>query len=212
MAADPEDKNGLERAIEVVAAVSLSLAALLTSWSVYQSARWTTVQAADYARTGALRTRWATASNAADQLEAEDIFQFSQWLNAYASSNQALQTFYHARFRPEFRAAFDAWVASNPHDNPNAPPTPFVMPEYQVAARGEAQGLDGQAEAMFKSGQQAKDTGDSFVEGNVILASAMFFGGIAQVFRFRVVRMLLIAVSVAACFFGALRVLTLPIP
>ena len=39
------------------------------------------------------------------------------------------------RFRPEFRVAFDAWQATNPSTNPDAPPGPTLHARVQ-AARG----------------------------------------------------------------------------
>ena len=36
---------------------------------------------------------------------------FSQWLNADQTGNAALAALYERRFRPEFRPAFDAWIA-----------------------------------------------------------------------------------------------------
>ena len=48
-----------------------------------------------------------------------------------------LADFYFKRFREEFRPAVDAWVATRPLKNPNAPLTPFAMPQYKLAgARG----------------------------------------------------------------------------
>lgn len=204
-------KSRFEQAAEIVVVISLSLAALLTSWSVYQSARWTTVQSFDFARTAMFRTQASTISTRGDQLQALDVFEFSQWLNAYAVKNEPLQTFYRTRFRPEFRTAFEAWMASAPLNNPDAPTTPFAMPNYQLSARAQAESLERQADANFKTGQAAKETGDDYVEGNVILASAMFFAGIAQVFRVRPVRLLLIAISVATVVWAAVRVIGLPV-
>ena len=71
---------------------------------------------------------------------------FTQWVNAYAQKQTELADFYFKRFRKEFRPAVNAWVATRPLKNPNAPLTPFAMPQYQLDARAEAERLDAQAE------------------------------------------------------------------
>ena len=71
-----------------------------------------------------------------------DVATFTQWVNAYAQEQTELADFYFKRFREEFRPAVDAWVATTPLENPDAPLTPFAMPQYKVAARTEADRLD----------------------------------------------------------------------
>ena len=97
------------------------------------------------------------------------MFGFSQWLNAYASGDERLQAFYRARFRPEFKAAFEPWLAADPRTNPDAAPTPFATPQYQLATRTQAADLDRQADARFAEGQRAKVVSDSFIGATVIL-------------------------------------------
>ncbi|HEX5264510.1 MAG TPA: hypothetical protein VFW13_13340 [Phenylobacterium sp.] len=197
--------------VEVVTAISLSVAALLTSWSAYQAAIWDGVESAQYNKADAMRTKSARMATRSGQLEAIDILSFSQWLNAYAAGNTKLQAFYHQRFRPEFAPAFNDWIATKPDDNPAAPPTPFVMPSYQSAAMREADTLEVQAGEAFDKGEEAKRDSNHFIQITVVLASAMFFGGIVQVFKVRRVRLALMAVSVLTCAWALVRVITLPI-
>jgi hypothetical protein len=197
--------------VEIVTAVSLSVAALLTSWSAYQAAIWDGVESAQFNRALAMRTQSARLATRAGQLEAIDILAFSQWLNAYAVNNVKLETFYRERFRAEFAPAFQDWLATKPHDNPNAPPTPFVLPSYQSAALRQSDALERQADGMFDQGEQAKVDSNHFIQVTVVLASAMFFGGIVQVFRMPRVRVGLMAVSVITCAWALMRVVSLPI-
>ena len=201
----------IEHPVEVITAVSLSVAALLTSWSAYHAAIWDGVESAQFERALALRTQSAQLATRAGQLQAIDVFVFSQWLNAYAVNNQPLTDFYQARFRPEFKPAFDAWTATNPRQNPDAPPYPFAMPQYRLAATAQSEALERQATQMFDSGEEAKRHSNAFIQITVVLASAMFFGGIVQVFKMRHVRLTLMAVSVLTCLWALFRVATLPI-
>ena len=81
-----------------------------------------------------------------------DIGLFTNWINAFAADNQVLAEFYENRFRPEFSVAFDAWVASDPKNNPDAPKSPFSMPEYTVSAAQEADRLEQEASKTFEEG------------------------------------------------------------
>jgi ferric-dicitrate binding protein FerR (iron transport regulator) len=51
---------------------------------------------------------------------------FIQWINAREEHHQALAAFYAARFRPEFKPAFGAWLATRPSPNRAAPLTTLL--------------------------------------------------------------------------------------
>ncbi len=196
--------------LEALIVVSLSVAALTTTWSTYQAALWDGEQAASYTRANALRIEGAKASARADILEAVDLAIFSSWLNAVGAGETQLRDFYYARFRPDFRQAFDAWTALHPLTNPDAPQGPFVMKEYSLPERVQAEALAAKAQAIFDQGQRDNDIGDIYVQATVILASALFFGGICQTFKRPRVRMILALLSSVACVIGVVRTLTLP--
>ncbi len=196
--------------LEALIVVSLSVAALTTTWSTYQAALWDGEQAASYSRANALRIESTKASARADALESVDLAIFSAWLDAKAAGHAELQDFYYARFRPDFRAAFKAWEALDPLTNPDAPQGPFVMKEYNLPERVQAQTLEAKAQAVFDQGQRDNDIGDIYVQATVILASALFYGGICQTFKRPRVRMILALLSVGACVIGVIRTITLP--
>lgn len=196
--------------LEGLIVVSLSVAALTTTWSTYQAALWDGEQAASYSRANGLRIEGSKAAARADILEAVDLAIFSAWLDAVGAGETQLQDFYYARFRPDFREAFEAWTALHPLTNPDAPQGPFVMKEYSLPERVQAEALDTKAQAVFDQGQRDNDIGDIYVQATVILASALFFGGICQTFKKPRVRMILAFLSSAACVIGVVRTVTLP--
>src|SRR4029077_15212495 len=134
--------------LELVATVLLSVATVATAWSGYQSTRWNGEQAKAGARANALRIESAKAAGLANTETEIDVATFTQWVNAYAQKQTALTDFYFKRFREEFRPALEAWVATRPLKNPNAPLTPFAMPQYKLAARADAARLEAEA-AVF---------------------------------------------------------------
>ena len=104
---------------------------------------------------------------------------FTQWINAYAQKQTQLTDFYFDRFREEFRPAVNAWIATKPLKNPNAPLTPFAMPQYKLAARAESERLDAEAEVYAAKARQNIQRASNYVLGVVLFASALFFAGIS---------------------------------
>lgn len=184
---------------------------MATAWSGYQSSRWGGEQSTSYSQAGAFRTESTRASNQAGQLTQIDIGLFTNWVNAYAGGDERLINFYEKRFRDEFKPAFDAWVATDPANNPDAPKSPFAMPEYQVSLTQEADRLEVEASETFAKGQVANQTSDNYILNTVFLASVMFLGGIASRFKAMSARWVLIVFSLAILTFGLYNILTYPI-
>ena len=125
----------------------LALAAVATAWAAYQSARWHGEQAKAQSASIAARVESTRAANVANRQAQIDVALFTQWVDAYARDETELAAFYRKRFRPEFKPAFDAWVATKPRKNPDAPLSPFAMPQYKLAANAQADRLEAQAAA-----------------------------------------------------------------
>jgi hypothetical protein len=213
--ASPKAKLGradlLDRWTEILSAIMLGLVAIATAWSGYQSARWGGVQSTKYSEAGALRVESTRASALAGQQTQIDVGLFSNWLNAYADENLPLEEFYRERFRAEFMPAFSAWLATRPVQNPEAPSSPFDMPEYQLAATQQAEDLEQQASATFDEGKAANQQSDDYILNAVILASVLFLAGIAPRFDWLPVRVVIIVVAFLLLVLGAYNLATYPI-
>ena len=196
---------------EIIATVLLAMATLATAWSGYQSARWGGVQSSKYSQAGALRTESTRASTQAGQLIQIDVGLFTNWINAFANENDRLADFYEARFRPEFKPAFDAWLATDPRNNPDAPPSPFSMPEYNVSKTEEAEQLEQDASKTFEEGSAANQTSDDYILNTVILASVLFLAGMQSRIKSVPLRMLIVILGLAILTFGLYNIATYPI-
>ena len=196
---------------EVIVTVVLAFATLATAWSGYQAARWGGEQSTSYSQAGALRTESTRASTEAGQLVQIDIGMFANWINAFAAEDQQLAEFYEDRFRDEFKPAFEAWLVTDPVNNPDAPATPFSMPEYQLNKAAEAERLEKEAEATFAQGEEANHIGDNYILNTVFLASVLFLGGIATRFKAMSARWVIILFSLGILTFGLINLLTYPI-
>ena len=102
------------RHAEMLATILLALAAVATAWTSYQSTRWSGVQTDDYARASAARVDSTRLWTEAGQKTEIDVVTFTQWVDAYSTGDRRLADFYFRRFRPEFKPAVAAWVATFP--------------------------------------------------------------------------------------------------
>ena len=165
--------------VEIVATLLLALAAVATAWSSYQASRWNGEQAKASSRTNGIRIQAARAASLAEAQTQIDVATFIQWVDAERSKDEALADFYRDRFRKEFRPAFAAWEATRPVENPDAPPTPFAMPEYRLAATAEAERLDQAAAASATVVSINIQHATNYVLGVVLFSVALFFAGMS---------------------------------
>jgi hypothetical protein len=196
---------------EIVATVLLALAAVATAWSSYQASRWNGQQALASSRANAARTDAARAAELASSESQVDVATFIEWVDARAHGDDALQAFYLARFRPEFRPAFDAWLATNPLTDPDAPPTPFALPEYDPAARAEARRLDDETAKAAASVPRNVQRSSNYVLGVVLFAVALFFAGMSAKFGSKATRKTLLVVGCAVFLVALAWICSLPI-
>ncbi len=182
--------------LELIAAVLLAAATVATAWSGYQASRWNGEQAKAFSRAGAVRVESAKADSLANTHIEVDLSVFSSWADAVGHKEPGLAAFYARRFRPEFRPAVKAWLATKPFTNPNAPLSPFRMPEYKLSARAQADQLEAEAEVLAAKGRANVQRATNYVLGVVLFASALFFAGITTKFESARLRQALLAFGV----------------
>jgi hypothetical protein len=164
---------------EGVATVLLVVAAVATSWSSYQATRWNGEQAAAAGRTNAIRIEASRADGLAEAQTQIDVATFIAWAEADVTGDRRLAEFVLERFRDEFRPAFDAWTATAPLTNPDAPPTPFAMDEYHLVSQQQADQLDARAEASAAEVRANIQRASNYVLTVVLYAVALFFAGMS---------------------------------
>lgn len=197
--------------VELGATVLLALAAVVTAWCSYQATRWNGEQARSAAAASAVRFQAVRASDLANTQTEVDVATFTQWVDAYAQDQTELADFYRARFRPEFAPAVEAWIATRPLVNADAPLTPFRMPEYRLAAREEAAELDAQAEVLAADVRRNIQRASNYVLGVVLCAVALFFAGISTKLTTPALRLTTLLVGCAVFLGAAVWVSTFPV-
>ncbi len=206
----PDETRAHIRLSEIVASALLAFAGVATSWSSYQATLWSGAQAKHYSEANALRLTATREFTMAGQFALIDVTAFESWANAYTTGNEELQGFYRARFRPEFRSAFEAWLAKDPMHNSRAPVTPFVMPEYRLAHEEAALKLEQLAAASSRAGNSANSNSDRFVRGAVLFATVMFFAGISQQFRLIRLKVALLGFALVLLTYGTIIIVSYP--
>lgn len=181
---------------EVLVTVLLVIAALGTSWSSYQATRWNGEQAKAASRTNAIRIEAARAQGLAEAQTQIDVATFIAWADADRRGESGLADFYVDRFRAEFKPAFDAWIATRPLQDPEAPPTPFAMDAYDLASRQDADRLDAAAEASAAEVRLDLQRASNYVLTVVLYAVVLFFAGVSTRIGNRQLRWVL---AVAGC-------------
>jgi hypothetical protein len=166
--------------LEVVSTSVLALAAVATAWSGYQASRWHGEQAVAFSRANASRLESTRASSRANAESEVDVATFTQWVDAYARHETELAAFYRRRFRAEFKPAVEAWIATEPLKNTNAPLTPFAMPQYRLEANAQAERLEAAAAAASAEATRNIQRADDYVLGVVLFSVALFFAGISS--------------------------------
>jgi hypothetical protein len=198
------------RSHEAIAAVLLAAAAVTTAWCSFQAAHWHGQQARSAALSNALRIKVVSAQSLADSQQQVDIATFIQWVNAYNGDDAKLADFYRSRFRPEFKPAFDAWLATKPLESADAPPTPFLMPEYSLQARKDAAQLDAtSAQAASRAGRCIQRA-ESYVLAVVLLSLTLFFAATGS--RFGSVKVRTAMVGMAGLLFTGTVIWILSLP
>ncbi len=212
--------------IDIVATIVMAFAALATAWSAFQSDQWGDTMSFSLNEAGAARTESTRSFTRAGQLSSIDVSTFLAWLDAakqeldsgeidvsdgYHPDPTTLSGFLYARFRPEFKTAMDAWLATRPLLNPDAPPTPFAMDEYQVAQEVEAERLLDEAQAKSAKAHAADDNDDKYVISTIIFAGIFLFAGLSTKMRSAPGQMLMLGFSIVLLVGGVIFLLTVPI-
>jgi hypothetical protein len=209
---DHEEARGRERYITIIEAALLALVAVMAAWSGFASAKWGTESALKLAKASAARTQANRVAAEGDTTKNFDASTFNAWFTAYAVGNRTAMLVAQRRFRPAFVVAFEAWLATKPFTNPNAPPGPTYMPQYVQPELAQTNQLDAQADADYALGETDANTSDNYVRTTVYLATVLFLVGISGHFKVRAARIGLVVVGAGILAFSVVLLIQAPKP
>jgi hypothetical protein len=201
-----------DRAISIAEAIILSIVAVLAAYSGYAAAKWSTRASVSLARASAARTKANQAQLEALQIRTLDSVSFNAWFSAFSSNNANGERLAEKRLRPGYRPAFQAWLATDPAHNPNAPAGPAYMPQYRIPQAATGRAYEALADERFAHGTSAGETSDDYIRDTVFLATVLFLVGISSHFPLRQARFGLLGVATVMLVFSLVQLLGLPGP
>ena len=139
-----------------------------------------------------------------------DSSTFEAWFAAFTLGNKQDEAIAIRRFRPGFRVAFNAWIATDPLHNPKAPPGPTYMPQYKLPQQAKANALDAAATAKFNEGNHAGVISDNYIRITVFLAAVLFLVGIGSTFKLHHIRYALVTFGLALLVLAVVLILHEP--
>jgi hypothetical protein len=195
---------------EIGEAILLAIIAIATAWSGYQAAKWGGREAELYGQASKYRVEATRLSTLGGQARIYDVMTFNSWLQAGASGDEQIAAMFERRFTPEYRVAFDAWLKTDPFNDPTAPPGPIFMPEYHNSLLERAAALERRASSTFDEGTASREQGDDYVRVTVLLATVLFLIAVGQRFKIWGVRVALFGVAVVFLSLAIFSVATYP--
>lgn len=199
-----------EHVFELMVVVLMSLTAVLTAWTGYQTAKWSGVATASYSRASALRIEATRLSSSADRQRQTDVALVIALIEAIADEDHERIDFLHDRLPTRLQVAVDAWEATDPRNDASAPKTPFDMPEYTISAEVEAAALLEEADEATAEAHRASDRIDRYVVMTVLFAVVLFFAAMSSKLPSRRGRTLILELAALGFAVGAIILLLLP--
>ena len=134
-------------------------------------------------RSSAYRVHAAELYDLADQKMDIDVELFVDYLAVSRSGDEEGARFFKENmFSPEMKKAVEAWEATDPFNNQEAPATPMRMPEYKNEDLEKAKEMDRKGGKSSKCGRIAIEHADRYVLLTVLFASVLFWAGISTKF------------------------------
>jgi len=207
---EPHDKRS--RRLGIIEALLLGIVALLAAWSGFAAAQWSTESSLQLSQSTKHRTLSMEAQLESMESQNFDAETFDTWFTAWVMGDEAAMDLAERRFSDEFEVAFQAWLATDPMNNPDAPRGPRFMPDYEHPYEELADEEARLADEAFEEGRKASETADDYVRITVLLASVLFLIGISGHFRVHIARYGLVGVSLVILGYASALIVTAPRP
>jgi hypothetical protein len=193
--------------IEVGSAILMSLAIIASAWCAYQAARWSGVQSIEFSEAAANRNKsMIFASLAGTEVEI-DATVFMDYASLYLQGNvtqEQLDQYEERFFTDRLESAMDAWLATNPLENPDAPRNPFEMDAYQNSNLAIAEATFNLAEMDSKAAKDANQQSDNYVMLTVLFAAVLFFAGVSTKLKIRWIKISILVFGILIFYATAL--------
>jgi len=197
--------------IEIASTVLLALATIATAWGGYQSAKWGGEQTSHSAKSATAIVKSGHFANLAEQRLTLQVNVFSQYVEAVSKGNLTFADFLAQRFPEPLKTAAVAWKKTDPWNNPDAPATPFQLPEFVLAETVQAEHWEQVATIEAVAAEVASEISDRYLMFTIIFASVLFFGGVSGKFGWQPLDIAVLLIGSIAFLIGLIVMFTTPI-
>lgn len=198
--------------IEVIVAVLLGVAAVVTTWSSFQSGQLSGRVQSNYSQGIRIADEASQAYNTAVANDIRDRSLFLEFAKAAEADDEATaQYVFQTLMSPELAAAVE-WWSDQPDESGFDSPFVDENPAWSNEAFETAQALDAEAQSQFDEAERIGGEADDFERLSVVLALALFFLGIAGLSRQRRVMLGLAACGLVIVLYALVRVVVLGDP
>ena len=168
---------------EIIAVVLLSVTAVLTAWTGFQSSKWSGAMSISFSEASSSRIKAARLDSDANRKLTVQVSLFTQWLQAYQTDDQELAEFLQDRFPEPLATAFPVWIEQKPLKNPDAAKSPFDLPEYAIPETEQSAAADAVADEKFALALEYNQRGDNYTVLTIGFAVVLFFAALASRMR-----------------------------
>ena len=206
-----EKSEKLDGKVEKLSAVLLTIAIIATAWCVYQASTWGGVMAFKLSEVNANTQKFVMSTIQQGQYSTIDVLTFIEYVNALNNDDKSLSDFYYQRFREDFKPAVNAWLETNPLENPDAPPHPLVMPQYKKQFTEQAEHFAFTSKIKLDEASKANKNSDNYILLTVVYSSVLFLGGVLSKFHTNKVRLILFFVGISVFAITTIGLFSLPV-
>jgi hypothetical protein len=206
-----EKPQRMHQRIEMIVAFLMAVVIVATAWSAYQAKLWGGIQTLLMGEATGAGMKFTLNIIQQGQVTSLDALIFIEYIKALNNDDQKLAEFYLDRVPPELRVAIEAWLETDPFNNPNAPPHPFVMPEYQRTFAEEAVQFAKESNLKGEEAQQALHNSNNYVLLTVLYASVLFIGSIMNKFSSKQLRLIILIAGLVVFSVATLMLAFMPV-
>lgn len=200
----------LRRRMDLVSAVVMAAATVATAYSAYESSLWNGEQNRHESRAATAVVRTSKLTNLAMQKTTVHVNLFVHWLATTNRGEQRTADFLFTRFPEPLKTAAEAWRATSPFDNANAPASPFDMPQYALRERIDADRWEQVAQDETTAAEHAGAVGNRYLLFTIIYASVLFLAGISGKFKWPAIDMTVLGLGAMTLLVGVAIMIALP--
>ncbi|MCX6390993.1 MAG: hypothetical protein NTX95_00620 [Actinobacteria bacterium] len=197
---------------EIVLAILLGVAAILTAWSTFQSAQLGSAMTAAYSEGIRVSDAASQAFNDASAADVADQALFLEFAKSAQAGDEDTAGYIHdSLMSAELAAAVD-WWSEQPDSSGYDTPFTEDNPNWSTAMYDDAAALDADAQAQFDEAKDKDALGSDFDILAIIIALALFLFGVASLVRQERIKIGLGAVGAVILVFSIVRLLQLGNP